>query len=383
MEIKPTPSSPPTTEIKPEIKSTPSSPPTASLTLTQTQTSPSLLFNHHHHHQLPDDNPSPKENHVSTGGGGGGKRLKRDEWSDGAVSTLLDAYESKWILRNRAKLKGHDWEDVARHVSSRSNFTKSSKTHTQCKNKIESMKKKCRAIPASAASSWPWNHRVQHFLGGNSNLTPPPSPPPPLVDLVDPPPPPPSPPPFLSPQNSHGSNGVDNINPSPKEDGVDNGRGGDELLSEKNKNKNKNNSNNKKKMVPEKTDSSSSTPAAIAYSTSDEKLGKGVAAMRSKLQQSKMKKKKRRRRSGEVDSLEEIAGSIRWLAEVVVRSEQARMEMIKDIEKMRAEAEAKRGELDLKRTQIIANTQLEIAKLFASPTTKPLVDHSSLRIART
>ena len=136
-------------------------------------------------------------------------------------------------------------------------------------------------------------------------------------------------------------------------------------------------------MVREKsTDSSSSTPAAIIYSSSDEKE-KGVAAMRPKLQQSKMKKKKRRR-SGEVDSLEQIAGSIRWLAEVVVRSEQARMEMIKDIEKMRAEAEAKRGELDLKRTQIIANTQLEIAKLFASPTNKPLVDHSSpLRIART
>lgn len=61
----------------------------------------------------------------------------------------------------------------------------------------------------------------------------------------------------------------------------------------------------------------------------------------------------------------EIGESIRWLAEVVVRSEQARMETMREIERMRAEAEAKRGEMDLKRTEIIANTQLQIAKLFA------------------
>ncbi|CAN6896362.1 unnamed protein product [Brassica oleracea] len=30
-----------------------------------------------------------------------------------AVSSLLEAYETKWVLRNRAKLKGQDWEDVA------------------------------------------------------------------------------------------------------------------------------------------------------------------------------------------------------------------------------------------------------------------------------
>nr|GMD85484.1 trihelix transcription factor ASIL2 [Ipomoea batatas] len=55
-------------------------------------------------------------------------RLKRDEWSEGAVSSLLEAYEAKWVLRNRAKLKGQDWDDVARHVSARGNSTKSPKT---------------------------------------------------------------------------------------------------------------------------------------------------------------------------------------------------------------------------------------------------------------
>ncbi|KAL0413526.1 UNVERIFIED_CONTAM: hypothetical protein Sradi_1554300 [Sesamum radiatum] len=83
---------------------------------------------------------------------------------------------------------------------------------------------------------------------------------------------------------------------------------------------------------------------------------------------------KRRRDEGHAG---EIGESIRWLAKVVVRTEQARMETMREIERIRVEAEAKRGEMDLKRTEIIANTQLEIAKLFA----RGPVD-SSLRMGR-
>lgn len=65
-----------------------------------------------------------------------------------------------------------------------------------------------------------------------------------------------------------------------------------------------------------------------------------------------------------------------------MRSEEARMETMKDLERMRAETEAKRGEIDLKRTQIIANTQLEIAKLLAAGISKGSSVDSSLRIGR-
>lgn len=98
-----------------------------------------------------------------------------------------------------------------------------------------------------------------------------------------------------------------------------------------------------------------------------------------KLRSKKLKTKMERKRRGKGEDWE-IAESIRWLAEVVVRSEQARMDTMREIEKMRTEAEAKRGELDLKRTEIIANTQLEIAKLFASANAKGV--DSSLRIGR-
>ncbi|KAL2935146.1 Protein FIP2 [Bienertia sinuspersici] len=73
--------------------------------------------------------------------------------------------------------------------------------------------------------------------------------------------------------------------------------------------------------------------------------------------------------------------SIRWLAEAVVHSEQVRIDTMRELERMRVEAEAKRGEMDLKRTEIIANTQLEIARLFALTATKNV--DSSLRIGRT
>ncbi|KAJ0247015.1 Sequence-specific DNA binding transcription factor [Hirschfeldia incana] len=275
-------------------------------------------------------------------------RLKRDEWSEGAVSSLLEAYEAKWVLRNRAKLKGQDWEDVARHVSSRASHTKSPKTQTQCKNKIESMKKRYRSESATAeGSSWPLYSRLDRLLRGNastSSVQPQPHPQAvlplncsaPLL-LLEPPSPavthPPQQPPAA--QMSHGSNGVGTI----KEEGF------------------------KDDHKPERAtemDTDSSTPVLCR-------------------EKAKVRPKKVRRRYKE--EKEEIAGSIRWLAEVVMRTERARMETMKEIERMRAEAEVKRGEMDLKRTEIMANTQIEIARLFAASVHKSGVD-SSLRIGR-
>ncbi|KAJ0102156.1 hypothetical protein Patl1_05323 [Pistacia atlantica] len=325
-------------------------------------------------------------------------RLKRDEWSEGAVSTLLEAYENKWVLRNRAKLKGHDWEEVARHVSSRANNTKSPKTQTQCKNKIESMKKRYRSESANAdGSSWLLYPRLDLLLRGSAQPQPQPQPllqqqtqpvNPPLMLLEPSPqllPPPAAAPPQGVPaatgttQNSHGSVGVDRIGkPSAPVSGLivpDNGASticaGVELpqrgfslsdaMEDGVETKISDHLSDKKAM-----ETDSSTPAL--YSHDKEKL----TAKKLKM---KMEKKKRRKREEW-----EIAESIRWLAEVVVRSEQARMETMREIEKMRVEAEAKRGEMDLKRTEIIANTQLEIAKLFASSNGKGV--DSSLRIGR-
>ncbi|PWA81644.1 sequence-specific DNA binding transcription factor [Artemisia annua] len=255
--------------------------------------------------QQPNDTPSPK-NPVSASPGavllpsasGGGDRLKRDEWSEGAVSTLLEAYESKWILRNRAKLKGHDWEDVAKYVSSRANSTKLPKTQTQCKNKIESMKKRYRSESASGdVSSWPLFQRLDLLAVPVSTA----------MMMVQS---------SSSVPNSVDSNGVDREN---KEEvvvtKVPDGQQPDKMDIE----------------------SDCSTPALYTE-------------------------------------------SIRWLAKVMVKSEQAKAETMRELEKMRADADIKRSEIDLKRTEIIAHTQLEIAKLFAASLGKNV--DPSLRIGR-
>ncbi|KAL2898183.1 Trihelix transcription factor ASIL2 [Bienertia sinuspersici] len=301
-----------------------------------------------------DQNPSPTKPEQSPRKPlqVGGDRLKRDEWSEGAVSSLLEAYESKWILRNRAKLKGQDWEDVAKHVSSRANNTKSPKTQTQCKNKIESMKKRYRSESATAdTSSWPLFSRLDNLLRGqaiavtsNPGLVLESSP---VTQQPVPPQQVPPPPPVEIAQNSQESNGDE---PMVKEDeGVATAKISDH-----------------EDHVG--TTDDSSTPALYG-SEKGPKLKK------------MMKTKRKKRRREESNSWEDVGESIRWLAEAVVRSEQVRMDTMRELERMRVEAEAKRGEMDLKRTEIIANTQLEIARLFASTATKNV--DSSLRIGRT
>ncbi|PPS15380.1 hypothetical protein GOBAR_AA05208 [Gossypium barbadense] len=251
------------------------------------QENPSLLSNNNI--SITKEDSSPKKHPGNTAAAGGGDRLKRDEWSEGAVSSLLEAYENKWVLRNRAKLKGHDWEDVARYVSARANCTKSPKTQTQCKNKIESMKKRYRSESATAdGSSWPLYPRLDLLLRGSTA---------------------PPPPPLLPPQ----------LQPS---------------------------------AVPQAaTPISTNPPFMTLPEPSMMEDGAGT----------------------------KLSGHLSDKIAMETDSKQARMETMKEIEKMRVEAEAKRGEMDLKRTEIIAKTQLEIARLFAG--SNKGVD-SSLRIGR-
>ncbi|KAI3898427.1 hypothetical protein MKW92_027924 [Papaver armeniacum] len=319
------------------------------------------------------------------GGGGGGDRLKRDEWSEGAVSCLLDAYETKWILRNRAKLKGHDWEDVARHVSSRANSTKAPKTQTQCKNKIESMKKRYRSESSSNdPSSWPLFQRLDLLLRCRTATTTSPTENCPTSSttatatilnapllLLDPPPPaapqpPPLPPPLIVPLHSlpHPNIGGSCLDSHESNDAIREASKEEDLRAKKIV------ENGSAKTSMETGSTSGSTPVS-------ETIKEKLKMKETKLEKNKKKRNNKRRRGRGEDW--EVAESIRWLAEVVMRSEQARMETMKEVEKMRMEAEAKKGEMDLKRTEIMASTQLQIAKILANNGKD--ID-SSLRIGR-
>ncbi|KAM7501320.1 hypothetical protein LguiB_000224 [Lonicera macranthoides] len=98
-----------------------------------------------------------------------------DEWSEVAILTLLDIYESKWSLQNRAKLKGSDWEEISLKVPAR--ISLAVKNPNQCKNKIKSIKKKYRLEVATATSknsnlpsSWQFYARMDQLLKGTLSL---------------------------------------------------------------------------------------------------------------------------------------------------------------------------------------------------------------------
>ncbi|WOL17283.1 hypothetical protein Cni_G26074 [Canna indica] len=254
---------------------------------------------------------------------------KRDEWSEGGVRCLLEVYESKWVLRNRAKLKGSDWEEIARLVSMRCSGAKALKTPTQCKNKIEAMKKRYRSESAAAhdpssGSSWQFYSRMDDLLKGTGNC-------------------------LVNPRSNHD---ID-LQAFPKAemeveaDGQLHDSNHDDASNTLPVNVNANaDKNGDKKMENRGTDSNLSIPRSKNEIAEDVAQGPGSSA-------------KRRKVIGD-----EVAESIRLLAQSMLQIEQARLEMYKDSERMRAEAEIKRGEMELKRTEIIANTQLQIAKLF-------------------
>ncbi|XP_042484634.1 trihelix transcription factor ASIL1-like isoform X2 [Macadamia integrifolia] len=278
-------------------------------------------------------------------------RIKRDEWSEGGVMSLLDVYEAKWMLRNRAKLKGSDWEEIAQQVSVRCSAKKSAKSPNQCKNKIESMKKRYRAESAAnnsvSTSSWQFYARMDGLLKGT----------------------------YCSQSKVDGCvNGVpeSGLHPSSKieiEDTQhvlqwvnDNGPAHPQNLGknlnceivdvEADAHMQDSNQDDESNALPNNRKSSRGTDSDVSTPRSKiANIGEGSG---------KVNSFKRRKNSSS-----DVAESIRLLAHSLLKIEQARMEMYKNSERLRAEAEIRRSEMELKRTEIIANTQLQIAKLLA------------------
>ncbi|PKU77186.1 trihelix transcription factor ASIL2 [Dendrobium catenatum] len=258
---------------------------------------------------------------------------RRDEWSEGAVACLLDAYESKWELRSRAKLKGRDWDDVARRVSGRAGGARSAKTPSQCKNKIESMKKRYRSESAATVaggrgggfSRWPFFGRIQRLMTWKND----------------------SGSGFMLEASPVAAAAVP-IGGTPAMNG---GVGaGKEPLEGKGENK---------EHSQAQIDAEPSKPTNDAYKEREDKEEK----------KEKKKKKKRRMQEREEEGDDfDVIESIQSLAETALKVEQLRMEAMRDVEKIWAQAEAKKGELDLKRTEITAKTQLKIARLFCKST---------------
>ncbi|KAJ4720102.1 Trihelix transcription factor [Melia azedarach] len=103
-----------------------------------------------------------RSTHAPTGGGGG----REDCWSEGATETLIEAWGDRYVRLNRGHLRQKDWKEVAESVNSRENGAKSKKTDIQCKNRIDTLKKKYKVEKAKPPpSKWPFYYRLDSLIG--------------------------------------------------------------------------------------------------------------------------------------------------------------------------------------------------------------------------
>ncbi|XP_022720802.1 trihelix transcription factor ASIL2-like, partial [Durio zibethinus] len=112
----------------------------------------------------------PKNN----GRGGGGER--EDCWSEGATGVLIDAWGERYLELSRGNLKQKHWKEVADIVSAREDYTKTPKTDIQCKNRIDTVKKKYKVEKAKIASGggpskWVFFEKLDQLIGPTAKIT--------------------------------------------------------------------------------------------------------------------------------------------------------------------------------------------------------------------
>ncbi|KAL5206729.1 hypothetical protein ABZP36_034938 [Zizania latifolia] len=277
---------------------------------------------------------------------------KRDEWSESGIMRLLEAYEAKWLLRNRAKLKWSDWVDIAHEVSAHCASesttgkpgTSTAKTPNQCKNKIESMKKRYRAESAAAARagpdaagpSWRFFARMDGLLKGPAGS---------------------------GQVQAELSNSIDLRAPAKAEIEVEANfvnqladavpAALSDLVNAY--------ANGSVQEKLEKVDNSGQMEGRAAESDANVSSPRIKETNEDAEEVDKVWDLSKKRKNTEFD----IAKSIELLASSFLKIERARMDMYRETERMRVEAEIKKGEMELKRTEIMAKTHLQIAKLFA------------------
>ncbi|KAK2970027.1 hypothetical protein RJ640_008367 [Escallonia rubra] len=112
---------------------------------------------------------------TGNGGGGGGGGGREDCWSEGATAVLIEAWGERYLELSRGNLKQKHWKEVADIVSSREDFTKTPKTDIQCKNRIDTVKKKyklekAKIVSGSGPSKWPFFERLEQLIGPSAKI---------------------------------------------------------------------------------------------------------------------------------------------------------------------------------------------------------------------
>lgn len=96
--------------------------------------------------------------------GAGGRE---DCWSEGATEVLIEAWGERHLRCNRGNLRQNDWKEVSGAVNRREIAAgKIPKTDVQCKNRIDTLKKKYKIEKSKPSpSTWPFFSRLDFLIG--------------------------------------------------------------------------------------------------------------------------------------------------------------------------------------------------------------------------
>ncbi|ESQ30010.1 hypothetical protein EUTSA_v10011582mg [Eutrema salsugineum] len=115
---------------------------------------------------------SGNRNGRSGGGSAGGGGGRDDCWSEEATKVLIDAWGDRFSEPGKGTLKQQQWKEVAEIVNE-SRQCKYPKTDIQCKNRIDTVKKKYKQEKAKIASGdgpsrWVFFKKLESLIGGNT-----------------------------------------------------------------------------------------------------------------------------------------------------------------------------------------------------------------------
>ncbi|KAL2331626.1 hypothetical protein Fmac_019207 [Flemingia macrophylla] len=95
---------------------------------------------------------------------------REDCWSEEATFTLIEAWGERHLQLSRGNLRQKHWKEVADAVNARHGH-KAHRTDVQCKNRIDTLKKKYKiekvrvSDSSDCATSWPFFRRLDFLIG--------------------------------------------------------------------------------------------------------------------------------------------------------------------------------------------------------------------------
>ncbi|KAJ7281215.1 hypothetical protein O6H91_07G089000 [Diphasiastrum complanatum] len=273
-----------------------------------------------------------------------GDGSKKEEWTDAAVYCLLEIYGEKYASLRRGSLSSRDWDDLALYVNLRCKDLQSAKTSDQCKYKIENMKRRYRLEKSKKDANesvkivWPYYARMHLILGTpvlKAGI-------PGGIDAGG----------FIPMMEQSAHEGMSML----ESHGAEESQAESELPSP---------SILRTLKRPIALDSDQEDPLLTSAMAGGAKGSRtdpreGGSFKPNAFQNVNVNGRSHGKQQKTSASIlgQDVASSIRGFAEVMLRIEHAKMELVKDLERQRAETE-------LKRTEMLLNSQMQIVKLLS------------------